>query len=62
MYQTLFMVLNHETVDVKNGQIFSAASCTTNAIMPIFNVIDKELGIHADILKQFTHILMIKTY
>ena len=26
--------INHETVDVKNGQIFSAASCTTNAIMP----------------------------
>ena len=34
--------VNHETVDVKNTKIFSAASCTTNAIMPILQVIDKE--------------------
>jgi glyceraldehyde 3-phosphate dehydrogenase len=33
--------INHETVDVKNGQIFSAASCTTNAIMPILYVLIK---------------------
>ena len=33
--------VNHETVDLKNNRIFSAASCTTNAIMPILFVIDK---------------------
>ena len=37
--------VNHETVDLKTQRIFSAASCTTNAIMPILYVIDKELGI-----------------
>jgi glyceraldehyde 3-phosphate dehydrogenase len=50
--------INHETVDVKNGQIFSAASCTTNAIMPILYVIDKELGIqkgHIETVHSYTN-------
>ena len=33
--------VNHETVDLKTQKIFSAASCTTNAIMPILYIIDK---------------------
>jgi glyceraldehyde 3-phosphate dehydrogenase len=50
--------VNHETVDVKNQQIFSAASCTTNAIMPILYVIDKELGIekgHIETVHSYTN-------
>ncbi len=50
--------VNHETVDTKNGQIFSAASCTTNAIMPILYVIDKELGIqkgHIETVHSYTN-------
>ncbi|RME18756.1 MAG: glyceraldehyde-3-phosphate dehydrogenase, partial [Bacteroidetes bacterium] len=37
--------INHENLDLKNEQIFSAASCTTNAIMPILYVLDKEFKI-----------------
>ena len=50
--------VNHETVDVKNTRIFSAASCTTNAIMPILYVIDKELGIqkgHIETVHSYTN-------
>lgn len=50
--------INHETVDVKKQQIFSAASCTTNAIMPILFVIDKELGIakgHIETVHSYTN-------
>lgn len=50
--------INHETVDVKKQQIFSAASCTTNAIMPILYVIDKELGIakgHIETVHSYTN-------
>ncbi|HWY11847.1 MAG TPA: glyceraldehyde-3-phosphate dehydrogenase [Bacteroidia bacterium] len=50
--------VNHETVDVKKQQIFSAASCTTNAIMPILFVIDKELGIakgHIETVHSYTN-------
>ncbi len=50
--------VNHETVDVKNTKIFSAASCTTNAIMPILQVIDKELGIqkgHIETVHSYTN-------
>lgn len=49
--------VNHETVDL-NDQIFSAASCTTNAIMPILYVIDKELGIvkgHIETVHSYTN-------
>ncbi len=50
--------VNHETVDVKKETIFSAASCTTNAIMPILFVIDKELGIekgHIETVHSYTN-------
>lgn len=50
--------VNHETVDVKNTKIFSAASCTTNAIMPILYVMDKELGIqkgHIETVHSYTN-------
>jgi glyceraldehyde 3-phosphate dehydrogenase len=50
--------INHETVDVKTQRIFSAASCTTNAIMPILYVIDKELGIekgHIETVHSYTN-------
>lgn len=50
--------VNHESVDVKNESIFSAASCTTNAIMPILYVIDKELGIekgHIETVHSYTN-------
>lgn len=50
--------VNHETVDLKNTKIFSAASCTTNAIMPILYVIDKELGIakgHIETVHSYTN-------
>lgn len=50
--------VNHETVDVKTQKIFSAASCTTNAIMPILYVIDKELGIqkgHLETIHSYTN-------
>ncbi len=50
--------VNHETVDLKTQKIFSAASCTTNAIMPILFVIDKELGIqkgHIETVHSYTN-------
>ena len=50
--------VNHETVDLKTQRIFSAASCKTNAIMPILYVIDKELGIqkgHIETVHSYTN-------
>jgi glyceraldehyde 3-phosphate dehydrogenase len=50
--------INHETVDLKTQKIFSAASCTTNAIMPILYMIDKELGIqkgHIETVHSYTN-------
>jgi glyceraldehyde 3-phosphate dehydrogenase len=50
--------INHETVDLKKQRIFSAASCTTNAIMPILYVMDKELGIekgHIETVHSYTN-------
>ncbi len=50
--------VNHESVDLKKYKIFSAASCTTNAIMPILYVIDKELGIqkgHIETVHSYTN-------
>ena len=50
--------INHETVDLKTQKIFSAASCTTNAIMPILYIIDKELGIqkgHIETVHSYTN-------
>lgn len=50
--------VNHESVDIKKENIYSAASCTTNAIMPILYVIDKELGIqkgHIETVHSYTN-------
>lgn len=50
--------VNHESVDIKNENIFSAASCTTNAIMPILYVVDKELGVekgHIETVHSYTN-------
>ncbi len=50
--------VNHNTIDLKTQKIFSAASCTTNAIMPILHVIDTELGIikgHIETVHSYTN-------
>ncbi len=50
--------VNHETVDIKGENIFSAASCTTNAIMPVLNVIHNSLGIargHIETVHSYTN-------
>ena len=50
--------INHETIDIQKDSIFSAASCTTNAIMPILYVVDKELGIqrgHIETVHSYTN-------
>ncbi len=50
--------VNHETVDLKTQKIFSAASCTTNAIMPILHVVDEEFGIqkgHIETVHSYTN-------
>ncbi len=50
--------VNHETVDPAKEQIFSAASCTTNAIMPILYVVEKELGVvkgHIETVHSYTN-------
>ncbi|MBN8697142.1 MAG: glyceraldehyde-3-phosphate dehydrogenase [Bacteroidetes bacterium] len=50
--------VNHETVDIKADNIFSAASCTTNAIMPVLQVIHNTLGIvrgHIETVHSYTN-------
>lgn len=50
--------VNHKTVDVKAEAIFSAASCTTNAIMPILKVTHEKLGIlrgHIETVHSYTN-------
>jgi glyceraldehyde 3-phosphate dehydrogenase len=50
--------VNQQTVDVKNETIFSAASCTTNAIMPILKVVNTKLGIvrgHIETVHSYTN-------
>jgi glyceraldehyde 3-phosphate dehydrogenase len=50
--------VNHETVDLKNETIFSAASCTTNAIMPVLQVSDRAWGIqrgHIETVHSYTN-------
>jgi glyceraldehyde 3-phosphate dehydrogenase len=45
--------VNHE-VDLENDHIFSAASCTTNAITPILEVVEIEKG-HIDTIHAYTN-------
>lgn len=50
--------VNENSFDHKDQQIFSAASCTTNAIVPVLAVIDKELGIergHIETIHSYTN-------
>jgi glyceraldehyde 3-phosphate dehydrogenase len=50
--------VNHETVDIKAETIFSAASCTTNAIMPILYAVNNSLGIergHIETVHSYTN-------
>src|SRR5690606_17896605 len=37
--------INHKEFDIEQERIFSAASCTTNAIAPILKVVEDQLGI-----------------
>jgi glyceraldehyde 3-phosphate dehydrogenase len=49
--------VNHENVD-KNETIFSAASCTTNAIVPVLAVIEGQLGVekgHIETVHSYTN-------
>ncbi|MBW6483747.1 MAG: glyceraldehyde-3-phosphate dehydrogenase [Vicingaceae bacterium] len=50
--------INEDTLDLENETIFSAASCTTNAISPILYVIENELGIvkgHIETVHAYTN-------
>jgi len=50
--------LNHKTPDMDSTDIWSAASCTTNAISPVLAVLDKELGIekgHIETVHAYTN-------
>jgi glyceraldehyde 3-phosphate dehydrogenase len=49
---------NQGSVDIENETIFSAASCTTNAIVPVLKVISKNLGIsggHIETIHSYTN-------
>lgn len=50
--------VNHLEFDYLNEKIFSAASCTTNAIVPVLYVIENELGIekgHIETIHSYTN-------
>jgi glyceraldehyde 3-phosphate dehydrogenase len=50
--------INHRDLDIENETIFSAASCTTNAICPILKVINDSLGIgqgHIETVHAYTN-------
>lgn len=50
--------LNHRDLDLENTDIYSAASCTTNAISPVLHVIEKELGVtrgHIETVHAYTN-------
>ncbi|MFY4731361.1 glyceraldehyde-3-phosphate dehydrogenase, partial [Nitrospira sp. BLG_2] len=50
--------INEESFDHKNENIFSAASCTTNAIVPVLAVLEKTLGIergHIETIHSYTN-------
>ncbi len=48
--------VNQNSLDIEGEQIFSAASCTTNAIIPVLKVIEEKIGI------QHGHIETIHSY
>ncbi|MDZ7740319.1 MAG: glyceraldehyde-3-phosphate dehydrogenase [Bacteroidota bacterium] len=50
--------INHNDVDVQQETIFSAASCTTNAIVPALSVIEEKFGIergHVETIHAYTN-------
>ena len=50
--------INHDNLDIVNEKIFSAASCTTNAIVPTLYVLEKKFGIekgHIESIHAFTN-------
>lgn len=50
--------INHKDQDIENETIFSAASCTTNAICPILKVVEDEVGIekgHIETVHAYTN-------
>ncbi len=50
--------INHKDLDIENEKIFSAASCTTNAICPILKVVEDNLGIekgHIETVHAYTN-------
>jgi glyceraldehyde 3-phosphate dehydrogenase len=50
--------VNHQNYNGTSGKIFSAASCTTNAIVPVIDVIEKTLGIelgHIETVHAYTN-------
>lgn len=50
--------INHKEVDLENEKIFSAASCTTNAICPVLKVVEDNLGIekgHIETVHAYTN-------
>lgn len=50
--------INHKDLDLANEKIFSAASCTTNAISPILKVMTDEFGIdkgHIETVHAYTN-------
>ncbi|MEN9699321.1 MAG: hypothetical protein RLZZ301_519 [Bacteroidota bacterium] len=50
--------INQHTLDVENENIFSAASCTTNAISPILKVVNDKLGVvkgHIETVHAYTN-------
>lgn len=50
--------VNHKTVNVDEENIFSAASCTTNAIVPILKVVNDSFGIekgHIETVHSYTN-------
>ncbi len=50
--------VNHEHQDITNENIFTAASCTTNAIVPVLKVIEDNLGIergHIETVHAYTN-------
>ena len=50
--------VNHKKYDIDNTDIFSAASCTTNAIAPVLSVIEDSFGIengHLETIHAYTN-------
>ena len=50
--------VNHKALDLEGERIFSAASCTTNAIVPVLRVIQDKLGVergHIETVHAYTN-------